>query len=176
MNAEHLVLKGIAIKEHLAAAERAFEEHFTKPVKEWLSSKPDYVADVMGIARPKLVTSKDKAQLDDLRMMEDLRDLVKAGLVSDAELRKMVLDGTFALAVPEAMVLELATRMKKAPESYTILVKGRSGFSLRWDGVDNSKARIAEQYMRLGDIEEKVVDAATDELDADTINRMVGGK
>jgi hypothetical protein len=174
MNAEHLVLKGIAIKEHLAAAERAFDTHFATPVKEWLSSKPDYTADVMGIAKPKLVTSKDKTQLDDARMMEDLRDLVKANLVSAEELKKMVLDGTFALAVPEAMVLELAKRMKKAPESYTILVKGKPGFSLRWDGINNSKPRIAEHYLRLGDIEEKVVDAATDELDEETIKKMKG--
>ena len=174
MNIEHLVLKGTAIREHLNAADEAFNEHFVKPVREWLFSKPGGVAEVMGIAKPCIQISKDKEVLDDNRIMEDIRALVKGGAISDAELRVMVQDGTFMLATPELVVDNVAAKMKKSPAAYKILVPGKAGFAVRWNGINNSKDRIAAEYSRLAEASEKVVDAAADELDAETLKRMTG--
>lgn len=175
MNIEHLVLKGMAIREHLNKADEAFDAHFSKPVREWLFTRPGGVAEVMGIAKPCIQMAKDKEVLDTPRLMEDIRDLVKAGAVSDAELKAMVLDGTFELATPELVVDGVAAKLKKTAAAYKILVKGKAGFAVRWNGVDGSKERIAQEYIRVADVAEKVEEAAGEDLEADVLKRMITG-
>lgn len=172
MKIEHLVLKGTAIREHINRAEEVFDEHFTKPVREWLFKQDGGVAEVLGIAKPCIQMAKDKTVIDEARLMEDIRDLVKAGGISDAELRAMVQDGTFTLASSMNVVDKVASKLKKTAAAYSILVKGKPGFAVRWNGIDGSKERIASEYLRLADIAEKVEEAAKDDLDGETITRM----
>lgn len=172
MNMEHLVLKGTAIREHLNRAEDIFDEHFVKPVREWLFKQDGGVAEVMGIAKPCIQMSKDKETIDSERLMEDIRELVKAGAISDAELRTMVQDGTLVLGTPELVVDRVAAKLKKSAAAYKILVKGKPGFAVRWNGIGGSKDRIASEYLRVADVGEKIEEAAKEDLDSEIIARM----
>jgi hypothetical protein len=174
MNYEHLVIKGTAIREHLNKAEEAFDEHFVKPVREWLF-KAGGTAEVLGVAKPCIQISKDKETLDTERMMEDIRDLVKAGGIPDSELRAMVLDGTLGLGAGELYADKLAARMKKPAGAYKVLVPGKAGFAVRWNGIKGSKDRIATEYKRLADAADSVAAGANDSLDADVLRRITKG-
>lgn len=172
MNIEHLVLKGTAIREHLNKADEAFGEHFVKPVREWLFGQGGS-AEVLGIAKPCIQISKDKEVLDADRMMEDLRDLVKAGGIGDAELRAMVHDGTLVLGAPDLIVDKLTSKMKKPKGAYTIRIAGKAGFAVRWNGISNSKDRIAREYSRLADAETRIIEAAKEDLSNAVIEKML---
>lgn len=156
MNIIHRILQGTAVREHLNRANEVFDEVFTKPVREYLFTKPGGVDEVLGVAKPKIQISKDKTVLDDARMMEDLRDLVKAGAISANEVLAMVQDGTFGLEMPELIADKLTSKMKKPQGAYGILVPGKPGFAVRWDGINNSKDNIAANLWDMKDVEGRV--------------------
>jgi len=172
---EQLVAQGTAISIHLGRAAETFKRVFTDPVREYLFGFPAQRTELFGgLLKPRLQISKPKPNLDEHRIMEDLRDLVFAGGISAQELKTLVLNGGLEVAVPE-MVAELtAPRMNKAVTAYSVATPGKPGFIVRWDvkGGEDAKNMVAHTLGALGDLSGRIEAAAESSFPPDSLRPL----
>jgi len=158
---EHLVIKGTAFNTQLKKAKKAFEVHFRDPVRAWLDGIPAHKQEVFGLAQPLLRINKPKSVIDEDRVIEDVRDLVREGKVTPEELATLVQDGSLNVGNPDTLAAFAAAKIGKPAAGYTIQVVKKAENSVQWNGVSKeSVGKITDEYKRVSDLEEVIVKAA----------------
>ena len=130
---EALALKGTALRIQLRAAEKAFEELFVAPVKNWLEGLPNKRAIVAGIARPIIVMPHGRQVIDEDRLLEDFRAMVGAGSITDSALRTLVLNGGLGMGDPQILIESVCGDHLTDLSYMTTVTSGHP--ALHWDCV-----------------------------------------
>lgn len=170
---EHLVIKGTALNTQLKKAKKAFETFFRDPVREWLDGIPTHKQEVLGLAQPLLRINKPKDTIDEDRVIEDVRDLIRAGKITPEELSTLVLDGSLNVGNPDQLAQFAAAKAGKPAAGYTIQVVKKAENSVQWNGVSkDSVGKITDEYKRVNDLEDVIVKAANAPLPNGVVERL----
>lgn len=155
----------VAFKNQLAAAAKVLDEHYKKPLENWLDRFADKEVEIDGVVklfRPKVEAKKGERIPDGPAIEQGFQDLARKGAFNLAELQNLIEVGALVVGDLEAMKVPVAKKLKVKPEKLeTTMADTPAGFKQEFRTTVLAKGKfegLAGQVTKAVDIEKAIVD------------------